>query len=760
MKRNPERPGLGFQSKSTALQPPKTAPSLFGLISQVNQGVHKPGKNTAEKAFGAAEQAAKDIAEKLAVQNSIQKHQHLIDKRNQFLAAKANVERLFKGGVVSSQQQPQRSQNSGGVVSQQSQAPRPQTTGSVIPQLQTQGLQTTRGVSLQQSQAQKPPLATSSSVFKVPPPKFSDTKSAKAGAGDGRPGLGFEENTGKKYVPKVDVGVGRNLFSEEENKTKQGKFSLVPYSYDKESDDTSSSTNSRNRQSSSSSTSKGGRKFTEEKRKSDSRGREKNSKSNRDTSSKPDLKDDYLKYGYGKEGPVPSVEDVSYYRSGSEFGNSNTESYEYVGDSEEYQNNGQYKVGYISSTIRGDVDLSSRNENDIVRFMNETNLESRSPSYDENKKNKRSRDRPQSDDYSRQDFGESPLAAPFVHPVDVDFGVPPPAFDSSGHPMFIPAVPFNLVPLPLGPVDMGSAGDNYHDDGGGYEHHYGDDRDDPMRGDDDGSYGMMDNFGNYGVPVYDTSVQRNDSDFGYEEDLYDESYGDDGYNRSPGRFGDDQYNQMEDNYHSGSEYDDYDRRSPRSLLSPGRYYSPDRSRYGRDGRRDRRSRSFDRARDSRSRSPRIKSKYSRKDSGWYNVDPDDKERLSFLESKMGYLTQPRSRDRSFDRGSSVERFRGRSPLLRSRGRSPRLRSRSRSRSRGNRSLSRGRRDSQRRSARGDSRGSSRSAQRTEENVVDQVRGKFVVQSTLDILKTKFLPNCRHLKVNFLVPEIFFEISIV
>ena len=37
---------------------------------------------------------------------------------------------------------------------------------------------------------------------------------------------------------------------------------------------------------------------------------------------------------------------------------------------------------------------------------------------------------------------------------------------------------------------------------------------------------------------------------------------------------------------------------------------------------------------------------------------------------------------------------------------------------------------------------------------------ILAQSTLDISKSKFIPNYRYLEVNFLVPEIYFEMSVV
>ena len=269
MKRNPERPGLGFPTTSNkkAPQTSGSAPSLFGLISKVNKGISEPedkSTDTEEKtqdsgAIEAAKNAAKQIAERLAVENSLQKWKHIQEKRNQFLTAKANVERLFTGGDVT------------------------------VPQ-----------------QTPDPATATPAKTFKVPEPKDGSKGTNKSSAD--RPGLGFEET--KKYFPKP-VGMGRNVFTEDENKNKatEGKYSLVPYGYDdKDKSDEKDESRSGSRARNSKSSSRKERRFTEDGKKSTQktedgkRSSEKDQKSNQEADEDDGaLQDDYFRYGFGKE---------------------------------------------------------------------------------------------------------------------------------------------------------------------------------------------------------------------------------------------------------------------------------------------------------------------------------------------------------------------------------------------------------------------------------------------------------------------------
>ena len=628
MRRNLERPGLGFQSKTTPEPPPKTTPSIFGLISQINRGLPKAEKNEVENEPVPALATAKAIAEKISVTKDAQKSQLVQEKRSQFLAAKANVERIFLGGKV------------------------PQSGGNKSPpQLLTE----------------MPQLSTRSNIFKVPEAKETDKETANPLTS--RPGLGFSQK--KKYLPKVDVGVGRNVFSEEENSKNSGKFSLVPYDYDENKDDESGSSRSKH----SNSSSKGERRFTEERKKTDSKtkekyssGKESSTNARKEKVSSGDSQDDYFKYGYGKEQTIPTVQDANY---SSNMGRNQTE---YTDDFEEYGNDRSYHVGAVRSQTGRIMDVNLRNENDDLRFMNEVQVDSRVPHPGMRG--------PEFVNQPSSNFG-----GPQLIPINnVVFGRP--EYTAPIHPEFV------AFPLPLDPNINPDFREQYH---GADQFHDNRDIDgnnldfgwrSPPRG----------NFDNFGGPPDDPSWQRNDSEYGYNRQYDDDVYQgrnsrSDSYNRSPVRDEDRIYpfeppSEMRDNF-SFQFQSGFPGRSSRSP-SPGRFgpsFGPrsewDANRgYSRGVGGNRRSSSLERL--------------GRRESAWGNVSPEEQDRLKRMDIAMGYSDRrSRDRDRSRERRRSLDR-----------DRSPRSRSGRR------RSLSRERRASHERSGRADSRGSPRSQRST------------------------------------------------
>ena len=503
MKRNLERPGLGFGATSNTSS---SAPSLFGLISKVNKGVskteektYKPPKPQETASIEAAKHAAKYIAERLAMQNSVQKQQHIHEKRNQFLTAKANVERLFTGANVSIPQQ----------------TPKPSTTAPAV-----------------------------ANTFKVPEPKDSGRGTSKSSAD--RPGLGFEE--GKKSLPKP-LGLGRNIFTENENKIKEGKYSLVPYGYDdKDKSDERDGSRSRSSSKSSGSRSKEERRFREDGKKS----REKGKKSDRDKEEDEGaLQDDYFKYGFGKEESNVGAGIPSTYEDGHH---------------------------------QGDV-----TDRDVLIFGNEGITETgNSGLYDET---------------GYQEYNAEYSGNQFVGPGAVPIGIDPNTFDFGGppgQPVFMQAVPMNVVQLPLQPVNFEGPGAVQYE-----------------------TYPPGDGFINYdNMP-----------------DNYDRQYNDD--SRSP--FRDEGYG---DNFED--RYEDDDGFEPG--WSDGRPRSRSRERESRSGR----HRSKDRG-----RSPGRSSHRRRDDreSGWRTVDPKYMDKLEDYDRRMGYSRHSRSPERHRHRGGSLDRDR-------------------------------------------------------------------------------------------------------
>lgn len=580
MKRNTERPGLGFPTASNrkAAQPSQasnSAPSLFGLISQVNKGISKQDEKPEDAtAIEAAKDAAKQIAEKLAIQNTIQKQQHIQEKRHQFLAAKANVERLFTGGNIAIPQQVQK----------------PQTTTQAV-----------------------------TNIFKVPEPKDSGSGTSGSGSSSDRPGLGFED--GKKSFPKP-VGLGRNIFTENENKIKEGKYSLVPYGYDdKEKSDERDESGSRSRSKTSGSSSREDRRFSEEGKKSREKG-QKSGKQKEKGNNEETLQDDYFKYGFGKEesnvgAGIPSTYGDPSARQSAMDRN--------IG-SQEYIEGSEYRGGFEDSHYQDDM-----TDRDVLRFRNEINAENSGPGFYDERDYERNQQ--YNDDYSGHDFVGPGAVSIGIDPGSLDFGGPP------GQPVFLQAVPVNVVPLPLQTMNFEGPGDDYYDERGQYL----DDR-----------YPPGDEFRNY--------------------DDYDRQYRDNSYSRSP--FRDEGYE--DDNFQD--RYEDNEGFEPG--WSDGRHRSLSQDRYGslgvQDDSRDRRmgpDRRSDRRRSSDGlRSPgRSKQRTHSidRESGWQNVDPQYREKLEAFDRQMGYSHRSRSRSperyRHRDRGGSLDRgWRSRS---RSEGRS-------------------------------------------------------------------------------------------
>ena len=618
MRRNSERPGLGFASHPKPVPPPAKKgfnPSIFGVISSVNQGVSKTEKKVEETEVNEPLATARAIADRINITSDVQKSQHLAEKRSKFLLAKSNVEKIFQTGTVPPHSQP-------------------------LP----------------------PPTTTQGNIFKVPEIKVAEKATAKTSTE--RPGLGFADD--KKSFPKVAVGVGRNVFSEEENARKSGKFSLVPYEYDDKNE--SESTNSKH----SDSKSKKGRRFTEEKKKSDSKKTDSSKKDSKrdeckiETVSSSSHEEEYFKYGFKKDDSVPSIpnEKVSSSSSSSKDKRKDKQSITYQ----------QYQVGQIQD-IAVINDLSSRNDNDIVRFMNEQNPMVQDRGYIGN---------------PPPSFPAPQLPVIPVNNVMFNPNLPPPSMASVQPSNLAPIQPgFVAFPLPLDPNMTPMVNpefqDEYREDRSRYET-------DQYRDGGDGSYAWRspprDTFDNYDERQGNGSWHRNDSDYGYDNQYDDDMYlggssRSDSYNRSPGRYDDFQerfYHQdspmSRDGYHYEPRYADTVSRSP----SPGRYN------------RDRRSGSLER---SRGRHGTIL--LEDRPLGY----PDRKS----LERDKRSRERDRKRDRSLDRDRrhSLDRDRARRRSLdRTRDRT------ARSRSRGRRSLSRGRADNQERRGRADSRGSSRS----------------------------------------------------